>query len=93
MKKYISLLLAVFVFMLGLLGGGTADAAKVTADEVSKLVTVKPRGSNKTKSASIKMHVMLENIDLNAYAKYTAELRKMPNMDMSYLQKLLPEAR
>ena len=76
MKRYISVLLAVFVFVLGMLGGGTADAAKVTADEVSRLITVKPRNSNETKSAPIKMHVMLENIDLNAYAKYTAELRK-----------------
>ena len=77
MKRYFSVLLAVFVFVLGMLGSGTADAAKVTADEVSRLVTVKPRlSSNETKSASIKMHVMLENIDLHAYAKYTAELRK-----------------
>ena len=76
MKRYIFVLLAVFVFVLGMADTKTADAAKVTADEVSRLVTVKPRNSNETKSAPIKMHVMLENIDLHAYAKYTAELRK-----------------
>ena len=77
MKKYISVLLAVFVFVLSMPGTKTADAAKVTSEEVSRLVTVQPLLSSKeTKSASIKMHVMLENIDLNAYAKYTAEIRK-----------------
>ena len=76
MKRYMSVLLAVFVFVLGMAGSGTAGAAKVTADEVSRMITVKPRNSNETKSAPIKMHVMLENIDLHVYAKYTAELRK-----------------
>ena len=77
MKRYISVLLAVFVFVLGMPGTKTTDAAKVASEEVSRQVTVQPRlSSNETKSGTIKMHVMLENIDLNAYAKYTAELRK-----------------
>ena len=79
-QKYISLLLVAFVFVLGMLGGGTADAAKVTADEVSRMVTIQPRTKKgeepTTKTAQIKMHVMLENLDLKAYEKYTAELRK-----------------
>ena len=80
MKKYISVLLATVLFVLGMLGGGTADAAKVTAEEVSRTVTIQPRakkGEEKpTKTAQIKMHVMLENLDLKAYEKYTAELRR-----------------
>ena len=80
MKKYISVLLAAVLFVLGMLGGGTADAAKVTAEEVSRTVTIQPRakkGEEKpTKTAQIKMHVMLENLDLKAYEKYTAELRR-----------------
>jgi len=79
-QKYISLLLVAFVFVLGMLGGGTADAAKITADDVSRTVTIQPRakkGEEKpAKTAQIKMHVMLENLDLKAYEKYTAELRK-----------------
>lgn len=80
MKKYISVLLAAVLFALGMLGGGTADAAKVTAEEVSRTVTIQPRAKkgeeNPAKTAQIKMHVMLENLDLKAYEKYTAELRK-----------------
>ena len=80
MKKYISVLLATVLFVLGMLGGGTADAAKVTAEEVSRTVTIQPRTKKgeepTTKTAQIKMHVMLENLDLKAYEKYTAELRK-----------------
>lgn len=80
MKRYLSVLLAAVLFVLGMLGGGTADAAKVTADEVSRMVTIQPRakkGEEKpAKTAQIKMHVMLENLDLKAYEKYTAELRK-----------------
>ena len=79
-QKYISLLLIAFVFVLGMLGGGTADAAKITADDVSRTVTIQPRakkGEEKpSKTVQIKMHVMLENLDLKAYEKYTAELRK-----------------
>lgn len=79
-QKYISLLLVAFVFVLGMLGGGTADAAKITADDVSRTVTIQPRakkGEEKpSKTVQIKMHVMLENLDLKAYEKYTAELRK-----------------
>ena len=75
-QKYISLLLAVFVFVLGMSGIKTVDAA-VTSETVTRTVTIKPRlSSNETKIAQMKMHVMLENLDLNAYAKYTAELRK-----------------
>ena len=75
-QKYISLLLAVFVFALGMSGIKTVDAA-VTSETVTRTVTIKPRlSSNETKIAQMKMHVMLENLDLNAYAKYTAELRK-----------------
>ena len=75
-QKYISLLLAVFVFALGMSGLKTVDAA-VTSETVTRTVTIKPRlSSNETKIAQMKMHVMLENLDLNAYAKYTAELRK-----------------
>ena len=80
MKRYFSVLLAAVLFVLGMLGGGTADAAKVTAEEVSRTVTIQPRakkGEEKpSKTAQIKMHVMLENLDLKAYEKYTAELRK-----------------
>ena len=77
MKRYISVLLAVFVFVLSMLGDGTADAAKVTADEASRQVTVQPRlSSNETKSGTIKMTVKLDNVDLTAYAKYTAEIQK-----------------
>ena len=80
MKKYISVLLAAVLFALGMLGGGTADAAKVTAEEVSRTVTIQPRAKKgeetPSKTAQIKMHVMLENLDLKAYEKYTAELRK-----------------
>ena len=79
-QKYFSILLAAVLFALGMLGGGTADAAKVTAEEVSRTVTIQPRakkGEEKpSKTAQIKMHVMLENLDLKAYEKYTAELRK-----------------
>ena len=75
-QKYISLLLAAFVFALGMSGIKTVDAA-VTSETVTRTVTIKPRlSSNETKIAQMKMHVMLENLDLNAYAKYTAELRK-----------------
>ncbi|MBO6266483.1 MAG: hypothetical protein J6M57_10830, partial [Acidaminococcaceae bacterium] len=75
-QKYISLLLAAFVFALGMSGIKTVDAA-VTSETITRTVTIKPRlSSNETKIAQIKMHVMLENLDLNAYAKYTAELRK-----------------
>ena len=92
-QKYISLLLAVFVFALGMSGLKTVDAA-VTSETVTRTVTIKPRlSSNETKIAQMKMHVMLENLDLNAYAKYTAELRKMPNTGMSYSRKPRPEAR
>ena len=76
-KKYISLLLVVFVFVLGMLCGGTAYAAKITADDVSRTVAIQLRlSSNETKTAPIKMRVLLENIDLHAYEKYTVELRK-----------------
>ena len=76
-QKYISVLLAAFVFVLSMLGNGTADAAKVTAEEVTRTVTIQPRlSSNETKIAQIKMHVMVENLDLHAYQKYTVELRK-----------------
>lgn len=76
-QKYISLLLAAFVFVLGMLVGRTADAAKITADDVSRTVTIQPRlSSNEKKTAPIKMRVMIENIDLKAYEKYTVELRK-----------------
>ena len=77
MKRYLSVLLAAVLFVLGMLGGGTADAAKITADDVSRTVTIQPRakkGEEKpAKTAQIKMHVMLENLDLKAYEKYTAE--------------------
>jgi len=80
MKRYISVLLLAVLFVLGMLGGGTADAAKITADDVSRTVTIQPRakkGEEKpSKTVQIKMHVMLENLDLKAYEKYTAELRK-----------------
>ena len=80
MKRYLSVLLAAVLFVLGMLGGGTADAAKITADDVSRTVTIQPRakkGEEKpSKTVQIKMHVMLENLDLKAYEKYTAELRK-----------------
>ena len=80
MKRYISVLLAAVLFVLGMLGGGTADAAKVTSEEVSRTVTIQPRTKKgekqTTKTAQIKMHVMMENLDLKAYEKYTAELRK-----------------
>ena len=80
MKKYISVLLAAVLFVLGMLGGGTADAAKVTSEEVNRTVTIQLRakkGEEKpSKTAQIKMHVMLENLDLKVYEKYTAELRK-----------------
>ena len=66
-QKYISLLLAAFVFVLGMLVGRTADAAKITADDVSRTVTIQPRlSSNEKKTAPIKMRVMIENIDLKA---------------------------
>ena len=80
MKRHLSVLLAAVLFVLGMLGGGTADAAKITADDVSRTVTIQPRakkGEEKpSKTVQIKMHVMLENLDLKAYEKYTAELRK-----------------
>lgn len=93
MKGYISVLLSAVLFVLGMLEGGTADAAKMTADEVSRLITVKPRSSNETKSAPIKMHVMLENIDLHAYAKYTAELRKNAKYGHIVFAKAAPGSR
>lgn len=75
-QKYFSILLAAFMFALGMSGIKTVDAA-VTSETITRTVTIKPRlSSNETKIAQMKMHVMLENLDLNAYAKYTAELRK-----------------
>ena len=65
-QKYISLLLIAFVFVLGMLGGGTADAAKITADDVSRTATIELRakkGEDKpTKTVPIKMTVKLEKI-------------------------------
>ena len=80
LQKYISVLLAAFVFVLGMLGGGTADAAKVASEEISRTATIELRakkGEDKpTKTVPIKMTVKLENIDITAYAKYTAEIQK-----------------
>ncbi|MBQ8919894.1 MAG: zinc ribbon domain-containing protein [Acidaminococcaceae bacterium] len=77
MKKYFSVLLAAIVFFAGMTVTKNSDAAKVTADEVTRTVTIQPRlSSNETKTAQIKIHLMVENIDLHAYEKYTVELRK-----------------
>ena len=80
LQKYISVLLAAFVFVLGMLGGGTADAAKVASEEISRTATIELRakkGEEKPmKTVPIKMTVKLENIDITAYAKYTAEIQK-----------------
>ena len=80
LQKYISVLLAAFVFVLGMLGGGTADAARVASEEISRTATIELRakkGEDKpTKTVPIKMTVKLENIDITAYAKYTAEIQK-----------------
>ncbi len=76
-QKYFSVLLAAFVFVLGMLVGGTADAAKVTSEEINRTATVKPRlSSNETKTAQLRVHLMVENLDLHVYKKYTEELRK-----------------
>ena len=54
LQKCFCILLVAFVFVLGMLGGGTADAAKITADDVSRTVTIQPRlSSNETKTAPI----------------------------------------
>ena len=80
LQKYFSVLLAVFVFVLGMLADGTADAAKVASEEISRTATIELRakkGEDKpTKTVPIKMTVKLENIDITAYAKYTAEIQK-----------------
>ena len=80
LQKYFCVLLAAFVFVLGMLGGGTADAAKVASEEISRTATIELRakkGEEKpTKTVPIKMTVKLENIDITAYAKYTAEIQK-----------------
>ena len=80
LQKYFCVLLAAFVFVLGMLGGGTADAAKVASEEISRTATIELRakkGEDKpTKTVPIKMTVKLENIDITAYAKYTAEIQK-----------------
>ena len=44
LQKYISVLLAAFVFVLGMLGGGTADAAKVASEEISRTATIEHDG-------------------------------------------------
>ena len=75
MKRYFSVLLAVFVFVLGMLGGGTADAATAT-ETLSRTVTVQFQVTNQKKTAPIQMTVKLDNVDLTAYAKYTAEIQK-----------------
>ena len=75
LKKYFPVLLAVFVFVLGMLAGGTADAATAT-ETLSRTVTIQFQVTNKKKTAPIKMTVKLDNVDLTAYAKYTAEIQK-----------------
>ena len=75
LQKYFSVLLAVFVFVLGMLGGGTADAATAT-ETLSRTVTVQFQVTNQKKTAPIQMTVKLDNMDLTAYAKYTAEIQK-----------------
>ena len=80
LQKYFCVLLIAFVFVLGMLVGGTADAAKVASEEISRTATIELRakkGEEKpTKTVPIKMTVKLENIDITAYAKYTAEIQK-----------------
>ena len=80
LQKYFCVLLIAFVFVLGMLVGGTADAAKVASEEISRTATIELRakkGEDKpTKTVPIKMTVKLENIDITAYAKYTAEIQK-----------------
>ena len=77
MKKYFSVLLAAIVFFAGMTVTKNSDAAKVTSEEVTRTVTIQPRlSSNETKTAQIRMYMMVENIDLHAYEKYTVELRK-----------------
>ena len=80
LQKYFCVLLVAFVFVLGMLVGGTADAARVASEEISRTATIELRakkGEDKpTKTVPIKMTVKLENIDITAYAKYTAEIQK-----------------
>ena len=80
LQKYFCVLLIAFVFVLGMMVGGTADAAKVASEEISRTATIELRakkGEEKpTKTVPIKMTVKLENIDITAYAKYTAEIQK-----------------
>ena len=75
LQKYFSVLLAVFVFVLGMLADGTADAATAT-ETLSRTVTVQFQVTNQKKTAPIQMTVKLDNMDLTAYAKYTAEIQK-----------------
>ncbi len=65
MKKYLSVLLAVFVFVMGMTINGNAEAASVTES-----VT----GTNK--GIAVSMNVTLQNIDLKAYSKYNYVLKK-----------------
>lgn len=75
LQKYFSILLAAVLFVLGMLGGGTADAATAT-ETLSRTVTVQFQVTNQKKTAPIQMTVKLDNVDLTAYAKYTAEIQK-----------------